>query len=92
MTHPFPMPPVHRFVPVVAKAVRSCSLSSEVDAAAQDDIALLARGFEDLGFDSLAFMEFCVSVYMDTGVEIDVDQARALQTPLAVAEFLGGRS
>lgn len=73
----------------VAKAVRACTLPS--GAVEGEDDALLIRRFEELAFDSLAFMEFCVSIYLDTGIEMDAEQAQAFQTPLAVAEFLGSR-
>lgn len=51
--------------------------------------AMLAAKFEDLGFDSLAFMEFCIAIHVDTGVEMTVEQAAALGSPKAVIEFLG---
>ena len=47
-------------------------------------------GFADLGFDSLAFMEFCIAIQSETGVELSVGAVEAMGSPEAVARHLGG--
>jgi acyl carrier protein len=81
-----------RFHLLVANAIRGCSLPS-VDSITSkaDDALLITYGFEELGFDSLAFMEFCIAVHVETGIEMDVAQVQSLETPLGVAEFLRHR-
>jgi acyl carrier protein len=51
----------------------------------------LAASFEQLGFDSLSFMEFCISIHCDTGVELTVGEVSSLGTPAAVVDYLRQR-
>ncbi len=37
--------------------------------------------FEALGFDSLSYMEFCIAIQMETGLDLSVGKMRALGTP-----------
>jgi acyl carrier protein len=78
-----------QFDAVVVNAIRACSLPSvDSNTTNSDDASLLTHGFDELGFDSLSYMEFCISVHLNTGVEMDIDKVQSLKTPLAVVEFL----
>lgn len=71
----------------VALAVGACSLpSSEF----QDTDERLTWSFEDLGFDSLAFMEFCIAIQGETGVELSVGTVAELGSPAAVVRHMSG--
>lgn len=73
---------------IVAEAVNLCSVPLEpVEPTAT---AVLEQSFEQLGFDSLAFMEFCIAIHVETGVEITVGKADELGSPNAVARYLNG--
>jgi hypothetical protein len=78
--------PTGRFRDAVLDAIRACSLPTRDDAPPLEEE--LHRAFEELGFDSLSYMEFCISIQMDTGVDLTVGRLRALGSPFAVAEYL----
>ena len=71
---------------VVTLAVGACSLPSSE----QDIDGQLGRSFEALGFDSLAFMEFCIAIQGEAGVELSVGAVVELGSPAAVARHLSG--
>ena len=71
---------------IVKRAVSSCAIPSSIRNL--DDEALMAATFTEMGFDSLALMEFCVSVHLDTGVEMTSQQVAELATPNAVIDHL----
>ena len=54
--------------------------------------ALLSLTFDEIGFDSLNFMEFCIAISMDAGVELSVAEVAALRTPAAVIAHLSRRA
>lgn len=75
---------------IVAEAINSCSLPRArfeipTSGVVGDDFHAT---FSDLGFDSLAFMEFCIAIQLETGVEISVAAVADLKTPAAVARRL----
>jgi acyl carrier protein len=74
------------FRETVLEAIRACSLPSRDDAPPIEEE--LHRPFEDLGFDSLSYMEFCISITMETGIDMTVGRMKALGTPTAVADYL----
>lgn len=74
---------------VVALAIGACSLpSSELP----DPDRQFSMTFAELGFDSLAFMEFCIAVQGETGVELSVGAVTEMGSPDAVARHLCGRA
>lgn len=73
---------------VVADAVRACDSPNEPVIRTGSDADILALSFEELGFDSLAFMEFCIAIQAETGAEIDVATATELGSPAAAAQHL----
>jgi len=72
-----------RFRTVVVEAVRSNALT-----ASADDKEMIDQSFEQLGFDSLTLMEFCIAIAAETGVNLPVAQVVPLKTPAAVIRFL----
>lgn len=50
----------------------------------------LEESFDDLGFDSLALMEFCIAIQMETGVELSISTVQEMGSPRAVARHLSG--
>ena len=74
---------------IVENAIKACSMPlPEARAGPDGRPSLLWMSFEEIGFDSLNFMEFCISVAMEVGVELSVDDVAALKTPKAVVEHL----
>jgi acyl carrier protein len=73
---------------IVRSAVEGCSLPAP-DIGTDAGETPLSTRFEELGFDSVAFMEFCIAIHVDTGVEMTVEQVTALGSPMAVVDFLG---
>jgi acyl carrier protein len=75
------------FVPaaVVARALDAAIAKAPPEEAA----ARLGRDFNELAFDSLNFMEFCIAVHVETGIELTAEQARELGSPAGVIEWLG---
>lgn len=71
---------------IVAEAVNICSLPAAPSTSAAP--AIFDESFGELGFDSLAMMEFCISIHLETGVELTVGKADELGSPGAVARFL----
>lgn len=49
---------------------------------------LIGKSFDDLGFDSLAFMEFCIALQLESGVELNVATVTEMSSPDAVARHL----
>lgn len=77
---------------VVQNALDACSLATpDKDAQGMNGDIPFASRFEEIGFDSLAFMEFCISVHVDTGIEITVEDLREFGTPDAVVSYLEKR-
>lgn len=74
---------------IVAAAVAVCdSVPSVAHRFAEEANA----SFVDLGFDSLAFMEFCIAIQGETGIELAVGAVEAMGSPEAVARHLVGRT
>lgn len=74
---------------IVEDAIRACSLPLPEAAPGPDGRpSFLSLSFEEIGFDSLNFMEFCIAIAMEVGVELSVDEVAALRTPNAVIERL----
>jgi hypothetical protein len=74
---------------IVEKAIEACSLPlPEAGPGSDGRSSLLSLSFEEIGFDSLNFMEFCISIAMEVGTELSVDDVAALKTPNAVIEHL----
>ena len=85
--------PVDDLRRIVEKAILACSMPLPQAAEADGDrSALLALSFDEIGFDSLNFMEFCIAVSMDVGVELSTDEVAALKTPIAVIAHLSRRA
>jgi len=78
---------------MVEKAVLSCSLQlpQALSAPPAGQASLLSLSFEEIGFDSLNFMEFCISIAMDVGIELSVAEVADLNSPAAVIEHLSQR-
>ena len=55
-----------------------------------DKSQLMAMTFAELGFDSLSYLEFCVSIHVDAGIELNSKQVAAFGTPGAVIAHLEG--
>jgi len=73
---------------IVAEAVNTCSVAlPPIDAS---EVTESIGSFQDLGFDSLAFMEFCIAIHVETGMEISVAKLDELGSPNAVARYLSG--
>jgi hypothetical protein len=76
---------------IVARAVAACTslpiglLDPETLATSK---GLVGKSFEDLGFDSLAFMEFCIAIQLESGVELSADGVAGMGSPDAVARHL----
>jgi acyl carrier protein len=76
---------------VVAAAMGASSVPN-------DSIGAIAEGetledsFDNLGFDSLALMEFCIAIQVETGIEITISAAQELGSPRAVARHLSGEA
>ena len=65
------MPPVDRdLTGIVENAVLKCSLPLP-EAYRGAASRLLSLSFDELGFDSLNYMEFCIAIATDTGVEFE---------------------
>jgi acyl carrier protein len=79
-----------RFREAVTNAIRACSLPSRDGGTPPEEG--LDLGFEALGFDSLSFMEFCISIQCDTGIALSVGKLRDLGTPEAVAAYLAAHA
>ncbi|MEX0852847.1 MAG: acyl carrier protein [Bauldia sp.] len=79
---------------IVAKAVSACSLPSLQAPSAPVNGSLLrfTGSFDEMGFDSLNYMEFCISIAVDTGVELSVAEVARLNSPTAVIEHLSRRA
>jgi len=74
---------------IVEKAIKACSMPlPEAEPGPDGRSSLLSLSFEEIGFDSLNFMEFCIAIAVEVGVELSVDEVAALQTPNAVIEHL----
>jgi acyl carrier protein len=74
---------------VVRDAIDGCSLASpDINTAGENSTPTMTSTFDNLGFDSLAFMEFCISVHVDTGVELTIEKTNELGTPQAVIDYL----
>jgi acyl carrier protein len=69
---------------IVAQAIRACSLPSPP----ADKPLQASSTFVDLGFDSLAFMEFCIAIQGETGIELSVGFVGEMGSPDAVARYL----
>jgi acyl carrier protein len=74
---------------IVRAAVEGCSLPAPDIGDPDAGQTPLSTRFDELGFDSVAFMEFCIAIHVDTGVELTVEQVTALGSPMAVVDFLG---
>jgi hypothetical protein len=80
---------------IVARAVAACSSLPVglLDAATlATPKGLGGKSFDDLGFDSLAFMEFCIAVQLETGVELTAAAVAEMGSPDAVARYLCERA
>ncbi len=74
---------------IVEKAIEACSLPLPETEPGPDGVpSFLSLTFEEIGFDSLNFMEFCIAIAMEVGTELSVDDVAALKTPNAVIEHL----
>jgi hypothetical protein len=79
--------PLNECYRIVASAIDACSLpSASVEPA--DFGRRLGESFDDLGFDSLAFMEFCIAIHVETGIELTVTAVGEMGSPAAVAKRL----
>ena len=63
---------------------RCCRVRCRGPRRAEGRSSLLSLTFEEIGFDSLNFMEFCIAIAMDVGIELSVDEVSELKTPKAV--------
>lgn len=73
---------------IVHAAVNACSaLPVEPDTLAAPE-SLVGKSFDDLGFDSLAYMEFCIALQAETGIEVSVATITEMGSPDAVAKHL----
>ncbi len=76
---------------IVAAAIAACTslpvglLDAETLASPE---GLIGKTFEDLGFDSLAFMEFCIAIQLEAGIELSVASVAEMGSPDAVAAHL----
>jgi acyl carrier protein len=70
---------------IVASAIDTCSIQTQEGSEAGLD---LDATFGDLGFDSLAFMEFCIALQVETGAELTAQAVDKLGSPAAVARRL----
>jgi acyl carrier protein len=68
---------------IVASAIDTCSIQTPEGSSFD-----LEATFRDLGFDSLAFMEFCITLQVETGTELTVQAVDELGSPAAVARRL----
>jgi acyl carrier protein len=76
-------------VSIVRNAIVACSLQTpDQDAIGEVPEISLSTKFEDLGFDSLAFMEFCISIFCEVGLDLTVERVAALGSPQAVVDLL----
>lgn len=76
---------------IVERALEACSVQlpeARLAAAGGQLSSLFSLGFAEIGFDSLNFMEFCISIAMDSGIELSVEDVARLKTPNAVIEHL----
>ena len=72
----------------VAAAINLCSLPSIEGANFTYDTAKHSNmSFEQMGFDSLTCMEFCISLHCSTGIELSIEMMLQLSTPKAVINF-----
>lgn len=82
------------FRATIAKAIRAGlrgrPVPSDVEAALADPVAPLPT--ERLGFDSLAWMEFCISVELETGKGLTPADVAGLGYVHKIEEWLRARS
>jgi acyl carrier protein len=70
---------------VIALAISGCSLPSR---GLPGPDAPFDTTFAELGFDSLAYMEFCIAIQGETGIELSVGVVSDMGSPDAVAQYL----
>lgn len=81
-----------RATAIVQNALDSCSIATPGRHSPGETGPIpFSMSFEDIGFDSLAFMEFCISVHLDTGIEMTTEQLIAFGSPEAVAAYIEER-
>jgi len=74
---------------LVTDAIMACSLPiRHFHGAAYDASVDDSQDFDALGFDSLAYMEFCIALHCACGVELSIEDIARLRTPRGVAQFL----
>jgi acyl carrier protein len=78
---------------IVESAIVECSLPLPEAPAGGDaeNSPLLSMSFEEIGFDSLNYMEFCVSIAVNTGIELTIAEVTAMNSPAAVVKHLSQR-
>jgi len=85
---------LQRVAEVISKAITTCSLQSAMvaDTSTLSLDKLLSLSFDELGFDSLNFMEFCIALHLDLGLELSIGEVASLRTLGAVADRVLTRS
>ena len=85
-----PIRPLDECYRIVALAINACSLPIPRVESPTPGTAdgVIDKPFSDLGFDSLAYMEFCIAIHIETGIEINVGAVAELGSPDAVARRL----
>jgi acyl carrier protein len=73
---------------VVLTAVAACEA---IGSAARHVDDVMTASFVELQFDSLAFMEFCIAIHAETGIELGVTAVTRMGSPGAVADYLARR-
>lgn len=79
--------------PVLLEAVTSAEFGEKPDA--ERTAALLSGGagirLDDLEYDSLSWMEFCISIELETGAELTPDLLEQFDTLADVANWIVSR-
>jgi acyl carrier protein len=73
---------------IVEQAVVSCSLQLPETVSPANPASLLSLSFAEIGFDSLNYMEFCIAIATEVGVEMSIEEVTGLKSPAAVIDRL----
>jgi hypothetical protein len=73
---------------VVADTVREHSSAAAAIAEAGNVPAMMSQSFEALGFDRRNYMELCIAIATQTGLNLTAEQVKSLGSPLAVVNLL----
>ena len=74
------------YIPIIRRAISDSGEPGQVDDLSDDEI--LDTEFSAFGFDSMSYVDFCVSIHVDTGIELTLRQVAELGTPRNVLEYL----